>query len=105
MTEKDWTNGIVKALAVRLSGEAGLTHLTERGEQELDDTFLMLVNASPKEVAFRLAEPPEGACWEIVLDTHENGGKGTPASPKGGEKNAVQPNSLRLMIAKQQADT
>ena len=46
MSEEDWGNAQAKALAVRLSGEPGLMHLTERGEQEPDDTFLILLNAS-----------------------------------------------------------
>jgi glycogen operon protein len=32
-------------LVVRVSGELGLMYLTERGEQEPDDTFLILLNA------------------------------------------------------------
>jgi hypothetical protein len=37
MGDDDWTDPHGRALAVRLSGEAGLMHLTERGEQEPDD--------------------------------------------------------------------
>jgi isoamylase len=45
MSEEDWGNAQAKALAVRLSGQPGLMHLTERGEREPDDTFLILLNA------------------------------------------------------------
>jgi len=99
MEEDDWKNGQAKALAVRLSGEAGLTHLTERGEQEPDDTFLMLINASDQDVTFRLAEESSGTGWEVVLDTAENGAGETPATLAVGEATSVGPLSLRLLVA------
>jgi isoamylase len=58
-----------KALAVRLSGEPGLMHLTERGEQEPDETFLILANASHDDVTFRILTDPAAASWEVVVDT------------------------------------
>jgi len=69
MEGDDWKNGHAKALAVRLSGEAGLMHLSERGEQEPDDTFLLLINASQERVTFTLPADPAGARWEQLLNT------------------------------------
>ncbi len=106
MAEGDWNNGGTKAVAVRLSGEAGLTHLTERGEQELDDTFLVLINASQEDVVFKVADPPSGMRWEVVLDTTEdNPDDSMPISLSGGETNPVGPISLRLLIAKAETDS
>jgi isoamylase len=52
-----------------LSGEAGLTHLTQRGEQELDDTFLLIVNASHEPATQRLPAGSDGPRWQTLIDT------------------------------------
>ena len=54
MSEENWGDGNAKALGLLLSGEAGMMHLTERGEQEPDDTFYLLLNASHEDVTFAL---------------------------------------------------
>jgi glycogen operon protein len=69
MAQEDWANGGAKMLCLLLSGEAGLMHLTERGEQETDDTFLLIVNASPDQVAQKLPPVREGAYWATLIDT------------------------------------
>jgi glycogen operon protein len=65
MSADDWAQGGNKAVALLLSGESGLVHLTEEGEPERDLTFLMVLNASDSEIDWQL---PEGQ-WEAVIDT------------------------------------
>ena len=67
MTQEDWS-GSAKALAIRLSGEAGLVHLSETGDQEPDHTFLLLINASHEETFFTLPKGDQGS-WEPLVDT------------------------------------
>jgi len=69
MAQADWSNPGARTLGLLLSGEAGLIHLSARGEQELDDTFLLLLNAAEKNVIFRLPESRPGAAWEVLVDT------------------------------------
>jgi glycogen operon protein len=57
MAEADWKNAEARTLGLLLSGEAGLMHLTEVGEQETDDTFCLLFNAAHEDVAFTLPTP------------------------------------------------
>ncbi len=64
MAEEDWAPGC-KAMALLLSGESGLVHVTEEGEAEPDRTFFMVMNASDTEIDWQL---PEGR-WEAVIDT------------------------------------
>jgi glycogen operon protein len=98
MSEGDWGNARTKALAVRLSGEPGLMHLTERGEQEPDDTFLILLNASQDRVIFRIPVDPAGASWKGVVDTAgETDAEISQKHPAGGET-SVDANSLRLLV-------
>ncbi len=73
MTTDDWVNGKCRVLGVLLSGEAGARFLTERGEPEPDDTFLMLFNPSQENVLWRL--PGElAAPWRVIVDTAEASG-------------------------------
>jgi glycogen operon protein len=100
MAEADWSIGHAKTLGLLLSGEAGLLHLTERGEQEPDDTFLIVFNASHMPVPFELPRAPNGhgGTWEPVIDTAREDGMpddrdGRPAVPP-----EVTPRSLRLFV-------
>jgi glycogen operon protein len=98
MSTTDWENAFSKALAVRLSGEPGLMHLTERGEQEPDDTFLILLNASHESVTFRIPEDPAAANWEAALDTAAETDAETPQTHAAGGETSVEANSLRLLV-------
>ncbi len=70
MTTDDWVNGNSPALGVLLSGEAGARFLTERGEPEPDDSFLMLFNPSHENLQWRLPGDRVSP-WRVVLDTAE----------------------------------
>jgi isoamylase len=82
MSEQDWGHPQAKALGVRFSGEAGLMHLTERGDQEPNDTFLVLMNASNKNVPFRLPKDRSGAAWRVLIDTRRRLGKPPRSLPR-----------------------
>lgn len=103
MSEEDW--GQAKALAARLSGEAGLTHLTEQGEQEPDDTFLVLFNASQDAVTFRIADTPAGSRWAVVLDTNDEDGNGETLEYLTGDEVSLGAISLCLLVAAQDKTT
>jgi isoamylase len=77
MGEADWGEAQARALGVRLSGESGLVHLTERGEHEPDDTFLIFMNASQENIPFRLPEEAPGTAWRVLIDTSDEE-SGTP---------------------------
>ncbi|MGF1509805.1 MAG: glycogen debranching protein GlgX [Myxococcota bacterium] len=70
--KSDWDDPKAQALGIRLSGEAGLMHLTTKGEKEPDDTFLLLVNASHEMTPFRLPAEEAPAQWSVVVDTTED---------------------------------
>jgi isoamylase len=98
MSETDWEHTRAKALAVRLSGEPGLMHLTERGEQEPDDTFLILLNASHDDVTFRIPADPAGVSWEVVVDTAAETEAEMLQTLAGGGEALGNANSLRLLV-------
>ncbi|NBC97093.1 MAG: glycogen debranching protein GlgX [Deinococcus-Thermus bacterium] len=84
MAEVDWSVGHARALGVLFSGEAGLMHVTERGEPEPDATFLMLLNAGDSPLAFALPALDGDGPWTRVFDTahaDDDAGNGDPMRP------------------------
>ncbi len=71
ITREDWDEPSNKTLGVLLSGEAGLRFLTETGEPEPDDTFLLILNASLAAVDWVLPPCSVGFVWELLFDTTE----------------------------------
>ena len=57
-----------KSIGVMFNGKTlGMTD--EEGEPVVDDSFLIVVNASEQGVEYALPEPPNGTPWRQVLDT------------------------------------
>ena len=103
MAETDWGNAQARALAVRVSGEPGLMHLTELGEQEPDDTFLILLNASHDGVTFRIPGGQADASWEVVVDSAVETEEEIAQTHAAGGETLVEANSLRLLVLHSQA--
>ncbi len=72
MGDEEWGTHFVKTLCLRLSGHASDVR-DFRGKPILDDTFLLLLNASPDPIQFKLPGPEEQT-WETVLNTREEAG-------------------------------
>lgn len=96
MTPEDWQESDARSLAIRLSGEAGIVHLTQTGEQEPDDTFLLLINAAHEDVVFVL---PDGeiAVWHPLVDTVAEDGRPESDPLPGGTERLVGGRSLQLL--------
>jgi isoamylase len=69
MREADWRAGDARSLALLLSGEAGVYHLTGQGEKEPDDTFMLILNASDAAVEYRLPEIGTLSRPAMLIDT------------------------------------
>jgi glycogen operon protein len=68
MTDQDWDAGFAQSLTVFLNGDS-ITEADRRGQPIRDDSFLLLFNASPRELEFTLPPARYGEVWETVLDT------------------------------------
>ncbi len=68
MTDNDWHNPDVKALAARMDGNASDV-TDELGARLVDDSLMLLLNASDNAMEFRLPGPAAGQRWLFVLDT------------------------------------
>jgi glycogen operon protein len=71
--QEDWEDPESRYVAFVLSGEAFGYHLTASGEPESDQTFLVILNAQPEPLAFRLPPRRLGTRWQAVLDTTVDG--------------------------------
>ena len=101
MTQGDWGNAQGRALAVLLSGEAGLTHLTARGEEEPDDSFLLLMNACHEKATFTLPAANGGSRWVVVVDSGGNEHIGKAYS--GERKIPVVERSMLVLVCETRA--
>ena len=67
MTEADWTEGHQTCVGMFLNGQA-ITSPGPRGERIRDDSFLVLINASPEPRKWSISGP-WGDRWHRILDT------------------------------------
>jgi glycogen operon protein len=68
MDTDDWEQDFVRPLSVFLNGE-GITEPGLRGEEIVDDTFLLLLNPGQDNAAIKLPDGPLGKQWQLVFDT------------------------------------
>ena len=83
MSVEDWHEPRPHAIGLFLHGE--LTQVVdEHGRPQLDDSFLLLVNASPGDVEFALPHEHLGRAWALELSTADLAvGAGGPDAPRG----------------------
>jgi isoamylase len=68
MTDERWQAPGVKTLGVQFAGDA-IEERGPRGEQILDDTLLVILNADDRPVAFTLPNHGTARRWEVIFDT------------------------------------
>ncbi|HLY35440.1 MAG TPA: glycogen debranching protein GlgX [Candidatus Limnocylindria bacterium] len=71
MTDDEWRAEGVRTLGLRLAGDA-ISEPDDHGEPIVDDTLLLVLNASEAAVDFRLPAD-HGSGWQVVLDTTSAG--------------------------------
>jgi glycogen operon protein len=69
MTEADWTEGHETCVGMFLNGQA-IASPGPRGEAVVDDSFLLLINASPEPRKWSVGDQ-WGSVWHYVLDTSD----------------------------------
>ncbi len=68
MTDQEWEEGWVRAIGMRLGGNA-LTETDEAGNRLVDDDLFILLNGHHEPVRFCLPEDGHAAPWGVVIDT------------------------------------
>jgi glycogen operon protein len=93
MTQRDWQQEPGRTLGVFLNGDE-IPSRTAHGEEVVDDSFLLLLNAHSEPVTFTLPTRRFGARWEVALAT----GAGAPEGSVGARAEVVvQDRSLTLL--------
>jgi glycogen operon protein len=78
MDDADWESGFAKAMAVFVNGDT-IAERDARGQAVVDDSFLLVFNASDGEIEWTLPKQ-WGGTWEVVVDTSDAREPGKPAS-------------------------
>jgi isoamylase len=68
MTDAVWQGAEIRTLGLQLAGNA-IEEAGDRGERITDDTFVMILNADVRPIAFTLPDHAPARHWEVVLDT------------------------------------
>ncbi len=98
MSDPDWLDQEARTLTMLIRGEAGQYHLTAMGEQQPDDSFLIVLNAHFQTVELTLPSLAAGARWELLIDTATDRGFVGGTFYRDGETYLVQERSFMLMI-------
>ncbi|MFE5946003.1 glycogen debranching protein GlgX [Streptomyces sp. NPDC056480] len=97
MTSRDWQAAHAQALTVFLNGNA-ISEPGTQGERIADDSFLLMFNASSKELEFAVPDS-HGTRWRTVVDTSDPEGMPPQEGPElvGGERVTLAPLSLTVL--------
>ncbi|HYQ74981.1 glycogen debranching protein GlgX [Cellulomonas sp.] len=68
MSDAQWQEEFARAVMVFLNGDA-IAEPDLRGEEIVDDSFLVLFNAQPEPVSFTLPDAEYGETWTVALDS------------------------------------
>jgi len=97
MSDEDWDAGYAKSLAMYLNGH-GIRETDERGEDLVDDCFLLAFNAHHESIEFTLPSDDYAAGWTVVVDTAELG-EVEPVEVKAGGTVTVAPRATVVLQA------
>ncbi len=69
MTQEDWNDSGRRAFGALLGGDVGDRFISLQGYPELDDSFLLILNASHETIEFTLPAIPAVRRWTHLIDT------------------------------------
>jgi isoamylase len=97
-TDEDWGNPYAQSLGWVLSGAAGEFYTTG-GQRDIDESFLLMLNAYHGDLDFRFPELAASLTWEALVDTADPVGiaaSGRVYAP--GESYQLKARSLALFV-------
>jgi isoamylase len=68
MSDEDWETGHARSIAIFLNGH-GIHEVDARGDEVVDDSFLVLLNAYDEPIPFTIPEEEFGQAWQLVVNT------------------------------------
>ena len=94
--DDDWHFPEARCLGFYLGGDAGELFYSTGGRQELDDGFVVLMNAFHEPVPFTLPADEPRRRWEVLLDTAREGAAGEQFDADG--RYPLEPRSLVVLV-------
>jgi isoamylase len=73
-TSEDWNNPIAFSLGYVLSGAAG-EFFTTGGQRDIDESFLVMINAGSEDINFSIPALAAPMSWEALVDTAQPTGR------------------------------
>ena len=98
MTDQDWATWYARAMTVYLNGDA-IAEPDEYGRQVVDDSFLILINASGENIDFTLPGEDYAPGWVVALDTTPAGQDAARSRHDANEVVGVEAHSMLFLIA------
>jgi glycogen operon protein len=96
--EADWNNPFAMCLGYVLGGAAGEVY-TPGGQRDIDESFLVMMNAYYEDIDFRFPELPVTMSWEPLVDTSLPAGFGANGRLfSAGETFPIKARSFALFI-------
>ncbi len=97
MGHGDWMTPFARSLGFILGGDAGEFD-SRTGRRELDETFLVLMNAYHGAVPYVLPQIERCRGWQVLVDTATASGLGSGELLQVGTKYPLQPRSLAVLV-------
>ena len=97
MTEQDWNQSSFGTIGILLAGDA-IGEFDEKGRRITDATFMLLLNAHPDPVPFKL--PASGHPWELILYTLAPNSANPKITVNAEAEFHMEGRSLALFLAK-----
>jgi isoamylase len=97
-TDYDWGNPVALSLGYVLGGAAGEFY-TLGGQRDIDESFLVMMNAYYDDLPFYFPHLPTPLLWEALVDTAEPSGRAKDGRQwRPGESYPLRAHSLALFI-------
>jgi isoamylase len=102
-TPADWNNASALCFGWVLGGAAG-EYYTPGGQRDIDESFLVMMNAYHEDIDFQIPDLPVRLRWEALVDTAQESGRVEPGMmlDKGGVF-SLKARSVALFINRAQA--
>jgi isoamylase len=95
---EDWRNPTPQSIAYVLGGAAGEFY-TPGGQRDIDESFLVMLNAWHEGLEYRIPTLPVTMAWELLVDTATETGFGRDGRLfSAGEVFSLKPRSFALFI-------
>jgi glycogen operon protein len=95
---EDWRNPVARCIGYVLGGAAGEFY-TPGGQRDIDESFLVMLNAWHEDLDFRIPHLPVTMAWELLVDTSRPSGLGQDGRLfSAGELFSLKARSFALFI-------